>query len=105
MITVFTPSFADEANTNAQNLTVKEVVSRLPPERFKVILLGSGAPDPRIAARENTHILRSTRHGNAARWLTRCCPQKSTFISSRARGLWIAHFYFCGMHWDFLSRW
>ncbi len=76
MITVFTPSFADEANTNAQNLTVKEVVSRLPPERFKVILLGSGAPDPRIAARENTHILRSTRHGNAARWLTRALPSK-----------------------------
>jgi len=30
MITVFTPSFADEANTNAQNLTAKEIVNRLP---------------------------------------------------------------------------
>jgi glycosyltransferase involved in cell wall biosynthesis len=70
MITIFTPSFADEANTNAQNLTVKEVVSRLPPDRFRVLLLGDGEPDPRIGARENTEILRSTRHGNAARWLT-----------------------------------
>jgi glycosyltransferase involved in cell wall biosynthesis len=71
MITVFTPSFADDANTNAQNLTVKEVVSRLPSDRFRVVLLGDGAPDPRIAARANTEILRWSRHGNTARWLTR----------------------------------
>jgi glycosyltransferase involved in cell wall biosynthesis len=70
MITIFTPSFADDANTNAQNLTAKEVVSRLPPERFRVVLLGDGAPDPRILARENTEILRWTRHGNTPRWLT-----------------------------------
>jgi glycosyltransferase involved in cell wall biosynthesis len=71
MITVFTPSFADDANTNAQNLTAKEIVSRLPADRFRVLLLGDGAPDPRILARENTEILRCTRHGNTARWLTR----------------------------------
>ena len=71
MITVFTPSFADEANTNAQNLTAKEIVSRLPADRFRVVLLGDGPPDPRILARENTEILRWTRHGNTARWLTR----------------------------------
>jgi glycosyltransferase involved in cell wall biosynthesis len=70
MLTVFTPSFADEANTNAQNLTAKEVVSRLPADRFRVVLLGDGAPDPRILARENTEILRWTRHGNTPRWLT-----------------------------------
>ncbi len=71
MITIFTPSFADEANTNAQNLTVKEIVSRLPPDQFRVLLLGDGAPDPRIRARENTEILNCSRHGNTARWLTR----------------------------------
>jgi glycosyltransferase involved in cell wall biosynthesis len=76
MITIFTPSFADEANTNAQNLTVKEVVSRLPADRFRVLLLGDGAPDPRIGARENTEILRSSRHGNTARWLTRVLLSK-----------------------------
>jgi glycosyltransferase involved in cell wall biosynthesis len=70
MIKVFTPSFADEANTNAQNLTVKEVVSRLPADRFRVVLLGDGSPDPRILARENTEILPSSRHGNTPRWLT-----------------------------------
>jgi glycosyltransferase involved in cell wall biosynthesis len=76
MITIFTPSFADEANTNPQNLTVKEVVSRLPADRFRVILLGDGAPDPRILARENTEILRWSRHGNTPRWLTRVLLSK-----------------------------
>ena len=71
MITVFTPSFADDANTNAQNLTAKEIVSRLSPDRFRVVMLGDGPPDPRILARENTEILRTSSHGNTARWLTR----------------------------------
>ena len=77
MLTVFTPSFADEANTNAQNLTAKEVVSRLPPDRFRVVLLGDGAPDPRILARENTEILRWSRHGNTPRWLTHVLLSKT----------------------------
>ncbi len=76
MITVFTPSFADDANTNAQNLTVKEVVSRLPADRFRVVMLGDGVPDPRILARENTEILASSRHGNTARWLPRVLLSK-----------------------------
>jgi glycosyltransferase involved in cell wall biosynthesis len=76
MITVFTPSFADAANTNAQNLTVKEVVSRLPPDRFRVMLLADGPPDPRIQARENTIILPSFRHGNTLRWLSRVLLSK-----------------------------
>jgi glycosyltransferase involved in cell wall biosynthesis len=70
MLTVFTPSFADEANINAQNLTAKEIVSRLPADRFRIVLLGDGPPDPRILARENTEILRSSRRGNTLRWLT-----------------------------------
>src|ERR1035441_6564006 len=76
MITIFTPSFADEANTNAQNLTAKEIVSRLPAGRFRVVLLGDGAPDPRILTRENTEILRWSRHGNTARWLPRVLLSK-----------------------------
>lgn len=76
MITIFTPSFADEANTNAQNLTVKEVVSRLSPDQFKVMLIGDGAPDPRILARGNTEILPWFRHGNTARLLTRVLLSK-----------------------------
>ena len=77
MITIFTPSFADEANTNAQNLTAKEIVSRLPADRFRVVLLGDGPPDPRILTRENTEILRYSRHGNTARWLPRVLLSKA----------------------------
>jgi glycosyltransferase involved in cell wall biosynthesis len=69
MITVFTPSFADDDNTNAQNLTVKEVVARMDPARFRVVMLGSGAPDARIAARPNTQILPWRRRVNTARTL------------------------------------
>jgi glycosyltransferase involved in cell wall biosynthesis len=69
MITVFTPSFADENNTNAQNLTVKEVVSRMDASRFRVVMFCVGKVDPRIAARPNTRILRWRKHGNTARIL------------------------------------
>ncbi len=57
MITVFTPSFADDENSNAQNLTVKEVVARMDPARFRVIMFGTGVPDPRIGGRPNTQTL------------------------------------------------
>ena len=70
-ITIFTPSFADEDNTNAQNLTVKEIVSRLPPELFRVIMISEGKPDPRIAARKNTTLLPYYKHGNTAQLLMR----------------------------------
>jgi glycosyltransferase involved in cell wall biosynthesis len=71
-ITIFTPSSADEDDTNAQNLTVKEVVARLPPELFRVIMITEGNPDPRLAARRNTELVRWTRHGNALRLLRKC---------------------------------
>lgn len=67
MLSVFTPSFADEDNTNAQNLTVKEIVARLAPDRFGVTMFYQHDPDPRIFARPNTKLLRWTRHGNTAR--------------------------------------
>jgi glycosyltransferase involved in cell wall biosynthesis len=70
-ITIFTPSFADEDDTNAQNLTVKEIVSRLPPELFRVIMISEGKPDPRIAARKNTTLLPYYKHGNTAQLLMR----------------------------------
>jgi glycosyltransferase involved in cell wall biosynthesis len=68
-ISIFTPSFADLDNTNAQNLTVKEIVARLPPEWFRVSMISMGEPDPRIAARKNTTLLPYYKHGNAAHLL------------------------------------
>ena len=101
MITVFTPSFADESNTNAQNLTVKEVVARMDASRFRVVMLGSGETDPRIAARPNTRILRWKKSGNTARILwhmlthvpdvyffPREGPLDSAFLSARAKLHW-----------------
>jgi glycosyltransferase involved in cell wall biosynthesis len=70
-ITIFTPSFADEDNTNAQNLTVKEIVSRLCPERFRVVMISEGKPDPRITARKNTKLLPYYKHGNTVHLLLR----------------------------------
>jgi glycosyltransferase involved in cell wall biosynthesis len=82
MITVFTPSFADESNTNAQNLTVKEVVARLDPSRFQVTMLGSGAPDLRIANRPNTEIISWGKRANTARvlWRLMRCPPDVYFF-------------------------
>jgi glycosyltransferase involved in cell wall biosynthesis len=70
-ITIFTPSHADAAFTNAQQLTVKEIVSRLPPERFRVAMFSGKQPDPRIAARPNTLLIPAGPHGNTMRFLTR----------------------------------
>jgi glycosyltransferase involved in cell wall biosynthesis len=95
MITIFTPSFADEANTNAQNLTAKEIVSRLPADRFRVVLLGDGVPDPRILARENTEIWRWSQHGNTARWLTRLLLSKIDVYFFPREGPLDALFLFC----------
>jgi glycosyltransferase involved in cell wall biosynthesis len=71
-ITIFTPSCADEGDTNAQNLTAKEIVARLPPEQFHVTMVSEGNPDPRIAERKNTELVRWTDHWNTLRLLRRC---------------------------------
>jgi len=72
LITVFTPSDAAAGNTNAQNLTVKEIVARLPEDQFHVTLLCDGKPDARLAARRNTRLVPWTNHGNTARLLCHC---------------------------------
>jgi glycosyltransferase involved in cell wall biosynthesis len=69
MITVFTPSFADADNTNAQNLTAKEVVARMDPSRFQVVMFAAGAVDSRITARPNTRIIAWKQRANTPRIL------------------------------------
>ena len=71
LIKVFTPSFADASGTNAQNLTAREVVARLSPQRFHVTLFCQGEPDARIAKRPNTRLWLWRRRGNTARTLLR----------------------------------
>jgi glycosyltransferase involved in cell wall biosynthesis len=71
-IRIFTPSYCDADNTNAQNLTVKEIIARLPEDEFHVTMLSEGNPDPRIKSRRNTTLFRWSRHGNALRLLRHC---------------------------------
>jgi glycosyltransferase involved in cell wall biosynthesis len=71
LIKVFTPSFADDGDTNAQNLTVKEVVARLDPERFRVTMFSEQDPDQRIASRPNTILWKWQKRANSARTLLR----------------------------------
>src|SRR5271165_6490236 len=72
-IRVFTPSDADAMNTNAQNLTVKEIVARLPEDQFHVTMLCDGkAADPRLSARSNTRLVQWKKHGNTLRLLRHC---------------------------------
>jgi len=67
-IKLFTPSYADAGNSNAQNLTVKEIVARLP-EEFHVTMLYEADPDPRLVARKHTKLFKWSSHGNTLRLL------------------------------------
>jgi glycosyltransferase involved in cell wall biosynthesis len=72
-ITVFTPSHAGAENTNAQNLTVKEIVARLPEDEFHVTMLCDGdGPDERLASRCNTRLVKWRKHGNTLSLLRHC---------------------------------
>jgi glycosyltransferase involved in cell wall biosynthesis len=71
-ITIFTPSDAAADNSNAQNLTVKEIVARLPEDQFRVTMLCGGEPDPRLLRRTNTRMVKWTNHGNTLRLLRHC---------------------------------
>lgn len=76
LITIFTPSHADAAGTNAQQLTVKEIVARLPSNRFRVVMFCAEQPDPRIAARPNTLLIPAGPHGNTRRFLIRLLRER-----------------------------
>lgn len=72
LVRIFTPSFADENDTNAQNLTVKELVARWPADLFHITMICQGTPDPRIASRPNVRLVQWTNRGNALRLLRHC---------------------------------
>lgn len=92
-IAIFTPSFADEDNTNAQNLTVKEIVARLPPDLFRVTMLCEHTPDPRIASRNNTQLVPYRKHGNTLRLLPRTLFHQDIYFYPRQAPLDGAFFF------------
>ncbi len=65
------PNSADEDNTNAQSLTLKEIVARLPADEFHVAMFTDGLVDPRIAGRGNTELIRWRGRGGTAYLLQR----------------------------------
>jgi glycosyltransferase involved in cell wall biosynthesis len=65
-IRMISHSYADESNTNAQNLAVREIAHRLDPLRFAITLFYRDAPDPRLASQANVRLRRLLSHGKAA---------------------------------------
>jgi glycosyltransferase involved in cell wall biosynthesis len=77
---------------------VKEIVARLNPQKYRVLMVYDKTPDERIARRPNTVLLPLWQRGNAAYWLMRCLlarpdvyffpregPLDSAFLSVRRR--------------------
>jgi glycosyltransferase involved in cell wall biosynthesis len=56
-IRILVDSFADADLPNAQMGNAREIVSRLDAAHFHVSMFALGKPDPRIVARENTHLI------------------------------------------------
>jgi glycosyltransferase involved in cell wall biosynthesis len=65
-IRMISHSYADESNTNAQNLAVREIARRLDPHRFAITLFYRDTPDPRLVSQANVRLRRLLSRGRAA---------------------------------------
>lgn len=90
-IRILVDSFADAGLPNAQMGNAREIVSRLDPDRFHVSMFVVREPDPRIAARKNTRLIRLP-------------PRKQTF-RILSEFLWGAHALLFYMKASPASRW
>ncbi len=68
-IRILVDSFADAGLPNAQMGNAREIVCRLDPQRFHISMFVMGKPDPRIAARPNTNLIRLPRRRQTVRIL------------------------------------
>jgi Glycosyltransferase len=68
-IRILVDSFADAGLPNAQMGNAREIVCRLDPHRFHLSMFVVGKPDPRIAARPNTNLIRLPRRRQTVRIL------------------------------------
>jgi glycosyltransferase involved in cell wall biosynthesis len=59
----------DAANLNAQHVTTREILCRLPPDRFRVTAFVDGTPDARLADREHVRLVPLARRGRTLRCL------------------------------------
>lgn len=58
MIRILVDSLADASLTNAQMVNAREIMVRLDPGRFHVTTFHVNAPDPRVANRPNTRLIK-----------------------------------------------
>lgn len=63
MIRILVDSLADAALTNAQMVNAREIVSRLDPARFQVTMFVVSDPDPRVANRLATRLIKLPSRG------------------------------------------
>ncbi len=56
-VNILVDSFADEGLTNAQMINAREIVSRLDPDRFFVIMFTHGPPAKQVSTRANTRLI------------------------------------------------
>ena len=88
MIKIFTPSFADENNINAQNLTVKQIVRRLDPDYFQVTMFYKDNIVDFIKNRGNTKFIKWFKHGNLIRFFFIIYLINMIFIFTHAIHYW-----------------
>jgi glycosyltransferase involved in cell wall biosynthesis len=68
-VRILVDSFADVGLTNAQMSNAREIIRRLDPSRFQVSVFHVDRPDPRIAGRANTRLIRLPRKRQTVRIL------------------------------------
>jgi glycosyltransferase involved in cell wall biosynthesis len=91
LIRILVDSFADADLPNAQMGNAREIVSRLDPARFHVSMFVLNQPDPRIAARKNTHLIQ--------------LPDRRQTVRILSEFLWGAHQILFYMKASPASRW
>lgn len=69
MINIFTPSFADTDNINAQNTTVKQIVRRLNPDLFNVTMYYEKDVVSYLKNKRNVNFIKYGKHGNTIKYI------------------------------------
>ena len=68
-VRILVDSFADAGLTNAQMTNAREIIRRLNPKQFHVSVFHQAQPDPQIAERPNTRLIRLPRRRQTVRIL------------------------------------
>lgn len=92
VIRMLSNSYADAANANAQNLSVREIARRLDPGKFHTTLFVSSAPDPRLSDLPHVGFRRFRAHGKAVRFLSEAYAGRYA-VNFYVRNEWVDGLY------------